>query len=65
MKRQKFSIKNLILKGITNTAALIWCVSACLLDSECWVLCLAAMAVSTAWISLFVYANYCWRNRDE
>lgn len=65
MKKRQFSIKNFILKGITNMSVLIWCMAACLLDSGCWHVCLLVMLICLIWIALFVYANYCWRIENE
>lgn len=54
---KKFDKKNFILKWITNIAVLVWCMSACLLDSQVWSMCLVVMLISTVWITLFAYAN--------
>lgn len=49
-------MKNMILETVTALAAVLWLVSACMLDSVS-VLPIVLNAVSLAWLGLFIIAN--------
>lgn len=49
-------MKNFILKTVTWLAAIVWLVSACMVDSESWIPTINVI-VCSAWLSVFIYAN--------
>ncbi len=50
-------MKNIVLKTITKIDALIWVVSACLVDSRSWIP-VIMLFLTTFWMILFSYANF-------
>lgn len=53
----KRSLHDKILYFITYLAIVLFAFSACLLDSENYILFLIIVAASITWLSLFAYAN--------
>lgn len=64
MKRLLRKIKNFILKTITVLSVIAWVISACSLDSTCWVPFFLMLIFTSIWIVAFSYANNLFEERE-